>query len=106
MIAPQAARIQIDVEKVKAARRVGPLLAVLLPLLTSPASASASTLGTEAVTGEAELAMPQAAGGWQEVYYALNVVDRMAQHTSRQVCRLAPPPASWIHGNLHSRSHA
>ena len=73
----QAMKIQMDVEKAKAGRRVGSLLAALLPLLLQPAAAAAEL--------QAEATAPSTTAGWQEVYYSLILVERMAQHTPRQV---------------------
>lgn len=75
----------MEVEKAKAGRRVGPLLAALLPLLLRPAAGTAASSVPEATELEAEAAAPLAAAGWQEVYYSLIVVECMAQHTPRQV---------------------
>ena len=79
----QAMRIQMDVEKAKAGRRVGALLAAMMPQLVSPADTLPPAMAAGAEAGEAEV---QASGRWQEVYYALILVERMAQHTPRQVC--------------------
>lgn len=77
IVVMQAMKIQMDVEKAKAGRRVGSLLAALLPLLLQPAAAAAEL--------QADPAAPLTTAGWQEVYYSLILVERMAQHTPRQV---------------------
>ena len=77
-------RIQLDVEKAKAGRRVGVLLAALVPLLCRPAMAS-EVEPSAAADLEMEAAAPKAAAGWQEVYYGLILVERMAQHTPQKV---------------------
>ena len=73
----------MDVEKAKAGRRVAPLLAAMLPKLIDPPDTLPPAL---AVGAEDEQNAVQASGRWQEVYYALILVEQMAQHTPRQVC--------------------
>ncbi|KAK9863125.1 hypothetical protein WJX84_001609, partial [Apatococcus fuscideae] len=83
--AAQAMKIQMDVEKAKAGRRVGQMLSGLLPLLLKPAQVTEAAPAAAAAELEAEAAAPLVAAGWQEVYHSLLLVERMAQHTPRQV---------------------